>query len=115
MHTAGLRAGQENRPAAWLLRKKTATRTIRKEYIVTCSTDFARTGSGGEKKEGGKMGEKLNLRQASYEGLQNVKRVEKITSPKYDRLAEEANKRIRKNQLKQAKAYAEAGMYFCKK
>ena len=61
------------------------------------------------------MGEKLNLRQASYEGLQNVKRVEKITSPKYDRLAEEANKRIRKNQLKQAKAYAEAGMYFCKK
>lgn len=66
-------------------------------------------------KEGGKMGEKLNLRQASYKGLQNVKRVEKITSPKYDRLAEEANKRIRKNQLKQAKAYAEAGMYFCKK
>ena len=61
------------------------------------------------------MGEKLNLRQASYEGLQNVKRVEKITSPEYDRLAEEANKRIRKNQLKQAKAYAEAGMYFCKK
>ena len=53
------------------------------------------------------MGEKLNLRQASYEGLQNVKRVEKITSPEYDRLAEEANKRIRKNQLKQAKAYAE--------
>lgn len=95
--------------------KKTATRTIRKEYIVTCSADFARTGSGGEKKEGGKMGEKLNLRQASYEGLQNVKRVEKITSPEYDRLAEEANKRIRKNQLKQAKAYAEAGMYFCKK
>lgn len=66
-------------------------------------------------KEGGKMGEKLNLRQASYKGLQNVKRVEKITSPEYDRLAEEANKRIRKNQLKQAKAYAEAGMYFCKK
>lgn len=61
------------------------------------------------------MGEKLNVRQASYEGLQNVKRVEKITSPEYDRLAEEANKRIRKNQLKQAKAYAEAGMYFCKK
>lgn len=61
------------------------------------------------------MGEKLNLRQASYEGLQNVKRVEKIASPEYDRLAEEANKRIRENQLKQAKAYAEAGMYFCKK
>lgn len=31
------------------------------------------------------MGEKLNLRQAFYEGLQNVKRVEKITSPEYDR------------------------------
>lgn len=50
------------------------------------------------------MGEKLN-----------VKRAGKITSPEYDRLAEEANKRIRKNQLKQAKAYAEAGMYFYKK
>ena len=58
------------------------------------------------------MGEKLNLRQASYEGLQNVKRVEKMTSSEYDRLAEEANKRIRKNQIKQAKAYAESGINF---
>lgn len=62
------------------------------------------------------MGEKLNLRQGFLRmDSRIVKRVEKITSPEYDRLAEEANKRIRKNQLKQAKAYAEAGMYFCKK
>lgn len=54
------------------------------------------------------MGEKLNLRQASYEGLQNVKRVKKMTSPEYDRLAEEANKRIRKRRLEQARIYMEA-------
>ena len=116
IHTAGLRAGQENRPAAWLLRKKTATRTIRKEYIVTCSADFARTGSGGVKnKRRWKNGRKIKPEAGFLRRTPERKRVEKITSPEYDRLAEEANKRIRKNQLKQAKAYAEAGMYFCKK
>ena len=43
------------------------------------------------------MGEKLNLRQASYEGLQNVKRVEKITSPEYDRLAVSEQKNTEKS------------------
>lgn len=56
---------------------------------------------------------KLTLPESAYKGIPNAKKCEKMTSPEYDNLAEEATKRIRKHRLEQARVYAEAERYFC--
>ena len=56
---------------------------------------------------------KLTLPESAYKGIPNAKKCERITSPEYDSLAEEATKRIRKHRLEQARIYAEAERYFC--
>lgn len=56
---------------------------------------------------------KLTLPESAYNEIPNVKKCEKMTSPEYDSLAEEATKRIRKHRLEQARAYVEAERYFC--
>lgn len=56
---------------------------------------------------------KLTLPESAYKKIPNVKKCEKMTSPEYDSLAEEATKRIKKHRLEQARAYVEAERYFC--
>lgn len=46
---------------------------------------------------------KLILSEAAYKGIPGVKKVERMTSPEYDRLAERANEKIREKQLNQAR------------
>ena len=57
---------------------------------------------------------KLKLSKASYEGVKGVKQVYRITNESYDELSKEADKRIRENHLRQAKACKNAEFYFCK-
>lgn len=57
---------------------------------------------------------KLILSEAAYKGIPGVKKVERLTSPEYDRLAERANEKIREKQLNQARVWEEAERYFCK-
>ena len=57
---------------------------------------------------------KLVLPKSAYKGIPGVKKCQKLTSPEYEKLAEEATKRIRKKQLQQAKAAKDAENYFCK-
>ena len=57
---------------------------------------------------------KLQLSKASYEGIKGAKKVHAIMDDSHDELVKEANKRIRENQLRQAKACKEAEFYFCK-
>lgn len=57
---------------------------------------------------------KLTLPESAYKEIPNVKKCEKMTSPEYDSLAEEATKRIREKQLQQANAAKDAENYFCK-
>ena len=40
---------------------------------------------------------KLVLPKSTYDGIPGVKKCQKLTSPEYEKLAEEATKRIRKN------------------
>ena len=58
--------------------------------------------------------EKLALPKSAYKEMPNAKKCEKLTSPEYDVLSEEATKRIHKHRLAQARAYAEAEGFFCK-
>lgn len=57
---------------------------------------------------------KLTLPESAYKGIPNAKKCEKMTSPEYDNLAEEATKRIREKQLQQANAAKDVENYFCK-
>lgn len=57
---------------------------------------------------------KLTLPESAYKEIPNVKKCEKMTSPEYDSLAEEATKKISEKQLQQAKAAKDAENYFCK-
>ena len=57
---------------------------------------------------------KLVLPKSAYNGIPGVKKCQKLTSPEYEKLAEEATKRIREKQLQQAKAAKDAENYFCK-
>ena len=42
---------------------------------------------------------KLVLPKSAYDGIPGVKKCKKLTSPEYEKLAEEATKRIREKQL----------------
>lgn len=57
---------------------------------------------------------KLVLPKSAYDGIPGIKKCQKLTSPEYEKLAEEATKRIREKQLQQAKAAKDAENYFCK-
>ena len=57
---------------------------------------------------------KLILPESAYKSIEGVKKVSRITSDKYEKHVEEANKRIRKRQLSYAKAANDAAFYFCK-
>lgn len=57
---------------------------------------------------------KLNIRDASYNGIKGAKKIERITNDEYDKLSLEADERIRENHLKQARTYKEAESYFCR-
>ena len=57
---------------------------------------------------------KLVLPKSAYKGIPGVKKCQKLTSPEYEKLAEETTKRIREKQLQQAKAAKDAESYFCK-
>ena len=57
---------------------------------------------------------KLVLPKSAYKGIPGVKKCQKLTSPEYEKLTEEATKRIREKQLQQAKAAKDAESYFCK-
>ena len=57
---------------------------------------------------------KLVLPKSAYDGIPGVKKCQKLTSPEYEKLAEEATKRIREKQLQQAKTAKDAENYFCK-
>lgn len=57
---------------------------------------------------------KMVLPEAAYKGIPEAKEVERLTSPEYDRLAEEASKRIRKKRLEEARIWKEADGYFYK-
>lgn len=57
---------------------------------------------------------KLALPKSAYKGIPGVKKCQKLTSPEYEKLAEEATKRIREKQLQRAKAAKDAESYFCK-
>lgn len=61
-----------------------------------------------------KMMAKLVLPKSAYDEIPGVKKCQKLTSPEYEKLAEEATKRIREKQLQQAKAAKDAENYFCK-
>lgn len=58
--------------------------------------------------------EKLILPESAYRGVPGIKKITEQHSPDYDRLQEEATKRIRKRHLEYARAYKEAEYYFCK-
>lgn len=57
---------------------------------------------------------KLILPESAYKGVEGVKKVSRITSDEYEKYVEEANQRIRENQLSYAKAANDALFYFCK-
>ena len=58
--------------------------------------------------------EKLILPELAYRGTPGIKKAKEQRSPDYDRLQEEATKRIRKRHLERARVYREAEYYFCK-
>lgn len=58
--------------------------------------------------------EKLILPEFTYREIPGIKKAKEQRSPDYDRLQEEATKRIRKRHLEYARAYREAEYYFYK-